>query len=137
MKGTRREGSFTGDPKRYVKALEMGIFFRRGPDFGEHGVEIFIRAFKRKNLFRGIFVLVLRHVKIPCKRISLSTGTLLGKLDGVRLLGLMTEKKKYIWVPFLDPESIKILSMGPCVTLVKEKGSPELILDYGAQRACL
>jgi hypothetical protein len=49
----------------------------------------------------------------------------------------MTEKKKYTWVPFLDPEGIKIIVWGPSVTLVKEKGSPELILDYGAQRACL
>jgi hypothetical protein len=38
-------------------------------------------------------------------------------------------KEKYIWVPFLDLEAIKI------GTLVKEQGSPELIPDYGAQRA--
>jgi hypothetical protein len=38
MKGTLREGSFTGDPKRYVKqGLEMAICFHRGPTFGEHG----------------------------------------------------------------------------------------------------
>jgi hypothetical protein len=122
MKGTRREGSFTGDPKRYVKALEMGIFFRRGPEFGEHGVTIFIRAFKRKNLLRGIFVQVLRHVKMPCKWESLSTWTLLGNLDGVRLPGLMREKKKYIWVPFLEPGSIKILSMGAICNVSKGTG---------------
>jgi hypothetical protein len=48
---------------------------------------------------------------MPCKQVSLSIGAQLGNLDGVRLPGLMTEKK-YIWVPFLDPEGIKILSLG-------------------------
>ena len=37
MKGTRREGSFTGEPKYYVKAVEMGVCFHTGPAFGEHG----------------------------------------------------------------------------------------------------
>jgi len=37
MRGTRREGSFTGEPKCYVKALEMGVCFHTGPAFGEHG----------------------------------------------------------------------------------------------------
>ena len=36
MKGTWREDSLAGDPKRYVKALEMGVCFNRGPAFGEH-----------------------------------------------------------------------------------------------------
>jgi hypothetical protein len=30
-------GSSTGDPKKYAKALEMDIWFHRGPAFGEHG----------------------------------------------------------------------------------------------------
>ena len=38
MKGTLREGSFTGDPERYVKQdSEMGVCFHGGPAFGEHG----------------------------------------------------------------------------------------------------
>jgi len=38
----------------------------------------------------------------------------------------------------LDPEDIKILSLGgPSGTLVKGQGSPELISDYGAQSACM
>ena len=48
---------------------------------------------------------------MPCRRISLSIGALLGKQEGVRLLGFLREKKKYIWAPFLDPEAIKILSL--------------------------
>jgi hypothetical protein len=47
-KGICTEGSFTGEPKIYVKALEIGIFFRRGPDFGEHGGALFLKVFKRK-----------------------------------------------------------------------------------------
>jgi hypothetical protein len=45
-------------------------------------------------------------------RVSLSTGALSGKLEGISLLGLLTEKKKYIWFPFLDTEDIKISSLG-------------------------
>jgi len=36
MKGTWREGSFTGDPEKYAKALEIEDCFHRGPAFGEH-----------------------------------------------------------------------------------------------------
>jgi len=37
-KGTLREGSFTGDPERYVKqGSEIGFCFHRGPALGEHG----------------------------------------------------------------------------------------------------
>jgi len=46
---------------------------------------------------------------MPRKRASLSMGALLGNLEGVRLPGLLREK--YIWVPFLEPEVIKILSL--------------------------
>jgi hypothetical protein len=53
------------------------------------------------------------------------------------LPGLLREKKKYIWVPFLDPEDIKILSLGATWNFIKEQGSPELILDYGVQKALL
>jgi len=33
---------------------------------------------------------------MPRRRVSLSLGPLLGNLDGVRLLGLLREKKLYI-----------------------------------------
>jgi len=49
---------------------------------------------------------------MPCKRVSLSIAALLGNLDGENLPGLMREKKKRIWVPFLDPVGIKILRLG-------------------------
>jgi hypothetical protein len=74
---------------------------------------------------------------MPCKRASLFIGALLGNLEGCSFAGTFERKEKYIWVPFLDPEAIKILSLGAIWNLVKEQGSPVLILDYGAQRARL
>jgi len=68
----------------------------------------FLRAF----LFRAIFIRFSREMQMPCKLVSLSIETLFGKLEGVHLPGFLREKKKYIWVPFLDPEDIKILSLG-------------------------
>ena len=54
MKGTLRKGSFTGDPKRYIKqGSEMGVCFHRCPAFGEHGGALlswginFYQVFKR------------------------------------------------------------------------------------------
>ena len=49
---------------------------------------------------------------MPCKRVSLSIGTPWGDLEGIRLPGLFERKEWYIWVPSLDPEDIKILSLG-------------------------
>jgi hypothetical protein len=100
---------------------------------GNMEVHFFLRAF----LFRGIFIRFLRQMQMPCKWVPLSIGTVLRNLKGVHLPGFLREKRKYIWVPFLDPEDIKILSLGPTGTLVKVQGSPELISDYGAQRAHL
>ena len=57
---------------------------------------------------------------MPCKRASLSIEALLGNLEGVRLLGLLREK--YIWVPFLDPEAIKILGLGAIRNFSKGTG---------------
>jgi len=37
VKGTWREESFTGEPEGYAKALEMGVYFHRGPAVREHG----------------------------------------------------------------------------------------------------
>jgi hypothetical protein len=75
MRGTWREGSFTGDPERYVKEMS-------------------------------------REIKLSCKRVSLSIGAPLRNLEGIRLPGLSEKKGRYIWVPFLDTEDIKILSPG-------------------------
>jgi hypothetical protein len=49
---------------------------------------------------------------MPCKRVSLSLGAPLGNLEGIRVPGLLEKKGEHIRVPFLDPEDIKILSLG-------------------------
>jgi hypothetical protein len=35
---------------------------------------------------------IKRYVKMPCKQVSLSRGTLLGNLEGICLLGLLQRK---------------------------------------------
>ena len=72
---------------------------------------------------------------MPCKWVSPSIAATLGNLEGIRLPGFFDWKGWYIWVPFLDPEDIKILNLGPSGTLVEGQGSPELVSDYEAQRA--
>ena len=71
------------------KALEMGVCFHRGPAFGEHGGTLFFRAFEINKYIK-------RHVKMPCKRVSLSIGAPLGNLEGIRLPGLFERKEKYV-----------------------------------------
>jgi hypothetical protein len=46
-------------------------------------------------------------------------------------------EKENAFSSILDPKDINILSLGPSGTLGKEEDSPELISDYGAQKACL
>jgi len=49
---------------------------------------------KGKILFREIFYEEFEsYEKRPCKRAALFTGALLGKLEGVHLLGLLKEKE--------------------------------------------
>jgi hypothetical protein len=62
----------------------------------------------------------LRDIQNSLKRISLCIGALLGNLEGVHLPGLL--RKKYIWVPFLDLEAIKILSLGAIWSFSKGTG---------------
>jgi hypothetical protein len=65
----------------------------------------FLRAFEIKRYIK-------RCVKMPCKRVSLSIGALLGNLEGICLLERCERKGEYIWVPFLEPEDIKSLILG-------------------------
>ena len=65
----------------------------------------------------------LRDMQIPCKRGHV------GEPGGGSFAGTFERKKKYIWVSFLDPEDIKILSLGAIWNFSKEQDSPELISD--------
>ena len=49
---------------------------------------------------------------MPCKWVALSIGAPLGNPEGICLPGRFEWKGWYIWVPFLDPKSIKILDLG-------------------------
>ena len=72
---------------------------------------------KDGRFFLGAFLLAqfllgpLEIYKMPCRRLSLSIGAPLWNLERVRLLGILSGKKSYIWVPFLHTEVIKILSL--------------------------
>ena len=62
----------------------------------------------------------------------------MGNLNGVRLLGLLRDKENaYLRSFSWTQRTLKFKPGGPSVTLAKEKGSPELISDCGAQRAHL
>jgi hypothetical protein len=87
------------------KALEWASVPIGAPLFGNTEGRSFLRAFEIKRYIK-------RYVKMPCKRVSLSIGAPLGNLKEIPLLGCFERKGKYIWVPFLDPEDIKILSLG-------------------------
>ena len=69
-------------------------------------------------------------MQMPCKRSSLSTGALLGNLERVYCPEHLREKKNYIWVPFLDPEVIKILSLGAIWNFSNGTGLHWLMSDY-------
>jgi len=59
---------------------------------------------------------------MPCKQTSLFIAALLGKLEGGSFDGTFERKEKYIWVPFLDLEAIKILSLGAIWNFSKGTG---------------
>jgi hypothetical protein len=65
---------------------------------------------------------IKRDVIMPCMRVSLSIRAPLEKLEGIHLLGLSERKGLYISVLFLDPENIKILSLGAIRNFRKGKG---------------
>ena len=62
--------------------------------------------------------------------ISLHRGPI-GEPVGYSLPGAFETKSLYIWIPYLDPEDIKILSLGPSGILEKGQGFPELLSDHG------
>jgi hypothetical protein len=83
--GTWREGSFTGDPERYVKDLEWVPVSVKAPCLGNMEKYSFVRAFEIKRYIK-------RNVKMPCIQVSLSIGAPLGNLEGIHLPGLFERK---------------------------------------------
>jgi len=87
------------------KAPEWASVSIGAPILGNMGGRSFLRAFEINRYIE-------RYVKMSCKRVSLSIGSPLGNLEGIRLPALFERKGKYIWVPYLEPDDIKILSLG-------------------------
>jgi len=92
----------------FSKAQKWASASTGAPLLGKMEGSFFLRAF----LFRGIFMRFSRNIHMSCKRVSLSIRVMLKNLEGFLLLGLLREKIKYIWVPFLELEDTKILSLG-------------------------
>ena len=63
-----------------------------------------------------------REMQIHCKRVSVSIGTMLGNLERFCLPGFLRENGKHIWVLFLDPEDIEVLSLGAIWNISKGTG---------------
>jgi len=61
---------------------------------------------------------------MPCERVSFPIGAPLGNLEGIRFPGLFESKGKYICVPYLEPEDIKILSLGAIWNFGQGTGLP-------------
>jgi hypothetical protein len=70
-------------------------------------------------------------------RASLSIGAPLGDLERIRFPGLLRQKDIIYGFLSWTHRTLRFLVWGPYGTLVMEQGSPELILDYGAQKALL
>jgi len=87
------------------KALDWASVSIGAPFLGNIEGRSLLRDFEIKKYFK-------RYVKMLCKRVSLPIGAPLGNLEEIRLPGLLERKGKYIWVHFLDPEDIKVLSLG-------------------------
>jgi hypothetical protein len=79
------------------------------------GGRFFLRAFEIKRH-------IMREVKMLCKWVSLSVGAPLGNLEEIHFSGLFEEKGYHIWVPFLDPDDIQILSLGAILNFGKGTG---------------
>jgi hypothetical protein len=76
MRGTWREGSFTGDPERYVKALEWASVYIVASLLLNMEGRSFLRAFEINRY-------ILRYLKMPYRWVSLSIGAPLGNLEAL------------------------------------------------------
>ena len=104
--GPGERAPLLGTPKyMFIKALEWASVSIGAPLLGDMEGRSFLKAFERKRYIK-------RYVKMPCKWVYLSIGAQLENLEGIHLPGLFERKGWYMWVQFLDPEDIKILSLG-------------------------
>jgi hypothetical protein len=112
VRGTWREGSFTGDPERYAKQGSRNVcLFSQEPRFWGTWRGRLPRAFERRDkfLYLGEFYKEFeRYVKKGLVSGQLSSQGPVGEPGGVRLLGLLREKEKaYLGSSSVEPEHIK------------------------------
>jgi hypothetical protein len=100
---------YTGDFEWWMKeSSRTGAALSQGTPWGGPGARAPSLGTPKDMLKRHI----TRDVIMPCMWVSLSIGAPLGNLEGIHLLGLFERKGSYVWDLFLDPEDIKILSLG-------------------------
>jgi len=105
MRGTWSERSLLGTLKdMLIKAMEWASLPKWAPLLWNMDGHSFLRAFETKRYIK-------RCVKSPVS-FYLSIGSPLGNVERIRLPARFERKGKYIWVPFLEPEDIRVLSLG-------------------------
>ena len=72
---------------------------------------------------------------MPCKRVSLSIAAPFWNLEGFACRDFLREKDSISGFLSRTQRTLRHEVWGPSGTLVKGQGSPELIPEYGAQRA--
>ena len=93
----------------YVKQCsEMGVFFHRGPTFGEHGWAFLSWGL----LIRGIFIRSFRDMLMPCRRVSLSIGAPLGEPGGGSFAGNFERKEVVYLGSILGPRGYSDFKSG-------------------------
>ena len=99
MKRTLREGSFTGGLEKYVKQRsEMGVCFHRGPAFGEHGGELYLRP----SYLEEFYEVSQRDADVLLTGISLHRDPL-GEPGVDSFAGIFERKDKVYLGSFLGP----------------------------------
>jgi len=128
IRGTWREASFTGDPEKYVKAVEWASVSIRALLFGEHG-----------RFFLGVFEIQIYQ---EIYKNALEAGICLhmgptGEPGGDLLAGTLRENESISGFLSWTQRILRFYVWRPSGTLVEGQGSPELISDCGAQGAHL
>jgi len=114
MTGSWREDSFTGDPERYVKALEWVCVSIRAPLLGNMEERSFLWAFEIK-------IYIKRDVKCPVSSYLSPQGPCWGTWKGFACRDFLRERIVYLG-SFLGPEDIDILSLGTIWNFGKRTG---------------
>jgi hypothetical protein len=112
------------------KALELASVSIGGPLMGYVERRFFLRAFE-------VMRYIKRYVKVSCKWASLSIGAPLGNWREFTYRDVLREKESISGFLSWTQRTLCFYVWGPSGILLERQGSPELVSDYGAQRAHL